>query len=207
MQTLKYKINARETYIAMLLIFKNVLPRDMINHIYSYVHTKDTNKIIYKKFDIYIKEITQNMNHKFTKGGYYMINCMISVFIEKMVYMGIYLTKWNASTCINWDASACDDKKKIRNTKIDSGSKLHPKRVESIMREYLIKYNNNERTNIRMGIGAPLYLTGVLDTIVKELIISSSTYKISRSLISMDSIINGCKNNPTLKLLFCELFV
>ena len=129
MQTLKYKINARETYIAMLLIFKNVLPRDMINHIYSYVHTKDTNKIIYKKFDIYIKEITQNMNHKFTKGGYYIINCMISVFIEKMVYMGIYLTKWNASTCINWDASACDDKKKLGILKLIQGQNYIPREL------------------------------------------------------------------------------
>jgi len=245
MQALRYKLIARETYITMVLIFKNTLPREMINHIYSYVHIEEKPTIRYQNFNNCIKEISKDMKHKFSKGAYCILNFMISVFVSKIVYMGGHLARYNrnktitsreiqaalrvlsyndngkvlrlficngtkAVTCYN--AEVTDEKdqpNKRRNLRISSRLHLYPRRVETIMRQYIIDASklDDDFSDMRMGIGAPIYLTGALDVLVNQIIMSSEKYKTTRKIISMDSILNGCKNNETLKLLFAELFI
>jgi len=238
MQTLKNKINSREIYITMRSIFKNVLPRDMIDYIHSYI--KGDYKMIYENFDRSIKEISHDMNYKFTKGGYDIINCMIYAFVIKIVNMAININyhckKYTITSreiqtsmrlCSHNDTKllkliisnatksitmynaeyAGNNIKTRRNTKIDSNLKLYPTRIESIMRQYIKQYNNDNSEHVHLGIGAIIYLTGVLDIIVQKLIISSSQHKTSKNLISFDSVIKGCNDDQSLKLLFYELFI
>jgi histone H3/H4 len=243
MQALRSTLLARETYITMLLIFKNILPRDMINHIYSYVHIKEKPTIKYQNFNKGIKEISKDMKHKFSKGGYHIINCMISVFVVKMVNMGSLLAQHKRSYTItsreiqtgirvlphnddgkllklmvsnatkaitryNADYTEIDtDRKQRRNVRTDTRLYLYPSRIETIMRQHISNHKDDEFEYTRLGVGATIYLTGALDIIVKEIIMSSEKYKTTRKIISMDSILNGCKNNETLKLLFAELFI
>lgn len=265
MQSLKYRIVEREIYITLLIIFKNTLPRDMVNHIMSYVKTKPTvntvtkkininsknknntndnpiNTVIKQKFNKGIKEIAHNINKKITKGAYNLINSMISAFIVKMVDTSIYLAQHcrnrtitsreiqtairiypkdntcnftaimvaNGTRCVtrfNAEYVGYNEKNKRHNNRVDSGLKLHPSKIKHIMKDYVTKLNIKEDITIRIGVGSYIYLGGVLDKIVEEILTSSNKYQTSKKTISTDSVINGCGSNTTLRLLFCELFI
>jgi histone H3/H4 len=111
------------------------------------------------------------------------------------------ITSFNAE----YDGEYDNNKKKKRNIKKDSNSKLYPRKVEKIMRKYIAA--DKDISDMRIGIGGPIYLTGALDVIVNELIVGADKYKTSKNVINIDSILNACKNNISLKLLFCEAFI
>jgi hypothetical protein len=58
---------------------------------------------------------------------------------------------------------------------------------------------------VRIGIGAIVYLTVVLDETVEKII--SVANKSTSGDISTESIIEACKNDDSLKHLYYELFI
>jgi histone H3/H4 len=85
------------------------------------------------------------------------------------------------------------------------GTRIEPRKVERIMRQYIRDKNVDEDMNIRMGIGAAIYLTAIVNKTVERII--SFTNKSTSGNISTQSIINACKNDNELKYLYYELFI
>jgi hypothetical protein len=235
MDTLRCKINDREAYITMLMMFKNIFPKEIIENIFSFV--KDQSHIISGNFKKGIKEIL-GKKYKFTKGAYHILNMLISTFITKIVESSTDILMYTAHNTLTGREiltaiKICYKNKnnsKLVNSMVSNGMnsytsynafntieyhhkrktdlrvegklKLYPKHVEHVIRKSTTKYKEN--IIIRVGIGTTIYLTGVVDVMVDEIIMGLDKYG---NLINMDDIINTCKNNIALKLLFSEVFI
>lgn len=110
----------------------------------------------------------------------------------------------NGTRCITkYNAEYYEERTKRRDIRKDAGLKLYYKKVEKIMRQSVKVYDDDE---IRVGVGAPIYLTGCLDVILDKIIVAAEKFKTTRGVICVDSIVRGIQNDLSLKLLFCEVF-
>jgi histone H3/H4 len=93
--------------------------------------------------------------------------------------------------------------KKIRKDRISNITKLQFRSVEKIMRNHIDKDCYDK---MRLGKGAIIYLTAVLDKIIETILIVSNEDK-RVNIIYTDNIINSCKYDENLKKIYYGLFI
>lgn len=104
------------------------------------------------------------------------------------------------------DAEETHSGHKRQSVKQKCGSKLNPTKILSFIKLYTNDNFHLIYDKMRIGEGAPVYLAGCLDEIIKLLIISSRRGQILGEICT-ESVLNGLKNEESLKKLFFELFI
>jgi histone H3/H4 len=233
MDVLRVLIEQRETHIALLVIFRNLLPKEIINYINSFLKTSQ--KLEYTEFNTGIKKIEDEINSNISMGATCLLNILITVFVDKLMYTATVLMEHSRCRTITsreiqnavrilipfkfarimiseagrvitmynaFLADGPDNKEETKAKRRFTMIKLERTKVERVMRNAVV--DHGER--LRVGKGAIVYFTAVLECLIKKIIQPSKEKKLIGNVYT-ETIINSCKYDNDLKRIYSELFI